>query len=244
MMAGDTPMTKSKIPDKIPDKILVVDDISKNIQVLGSVLGKEGYAVSYATDGIKALEMVGSESFDLILLDIMMPGMDGFQVCRRLKAMPETREVPVLFLTAKSEQDDIVRGLELGAVDYLTKPFNAAELVARVKTHIALRNTRIELSERNLALEEKTAELQQLLDEIKILRGVLPICSRCKQIRDDQGYWNRLEAYIEAHSDALFSHGICPECADTLYGGEQWYRDMKKKPQSPDKNSPDKNSRD
>ena len=206
------------------NKILVVDDIKKNIQLLGSVLGKAGYAVSYATAGAKALEMVAIEPFDLILLDVMMPGMDGFEVCRRLKNDTASADIPVLFLTAKTEQSDIVRGLEEGAVDYLTKPFNTAELLARVKTHMALRQARadllaskVELEEKNQALERLLEENERALSEIKTLRGILPICSQCKKIRDDEGYWTQIETYIQAHSLAEFSHGLCRDCLKELY---------------------------
>lgn len=206
------------------NKILVVDDIKKNIQVLGSVLGKEGYAVSYATDGAKALEMTTADEFDLILLDVMMPGIDGFEVCRILKNDPSTIDIPILFLTAKSEQDDIVRGLQQGAVDYLTKPFNTAELLARVKTQMDLRQAQHTILLRNAELEEKNQRLEQLLEEnrkamaeIKTLRGILPICAQCKKIRNDEGYWTSIESYIVKHSEAEFSHGMCLDCARELY---------------------------
>jgi DNA-binding response OmpR family regulator len=209
---------------EMQNKILVVDDVIKNIELLGSVLGRAGYAVSYAMDGAKALEMAFSERFDLILLDVMMPGMDGFEVCRGLKRNPDTEGIPVLFLTAKSEQSDIVRGLEEGAVDYLTKPFNPAELLARVKTHMALQRakadlerTKAELERNNQDLERLLEENQMALSEIKILRGILPICSSCKKIRDDEGYWTQIESYIQAHSYAEFSHGLCMDCAKKLY---------------------------
>jgi len=206
------------------NKILVVDDIRKNIQLLGSVLGKEGYAVSYATDGAKALEMAASERFDVILLDIMMPEMDGFEVCRRLKQNPETEDATILFLTAKSEQSDIVRGLQEGAVDYLTKPFNTTELLVRVETHMALREakanllrSKAELEQKNRDLEVLLKENQKALAEIKTLRGILPICSSCKKIRDDEGYWTQIESYIQARSLAEFSHSLCMDCAKKLY---------------------------
>jgi phosphoserine phosphatase RsbU/P len=206
------------------NKILVVDDIIKNIQLLGSVLGKEGYAVSYATDGAKAIEMVASEPFDLILLDVMMPEMDGFEVCRQLKQRPEAKDIPILFLTAKSEPDDIIRGLQEGAVDYLTKPFNPPELLARVKTHVALQQTKTDLLQSKAELERKNRDLEQLLlenqkalSEIKTLRGILPICSSCKKIRDDEGYWTQIEAYIQERSLAEFTHSLCLDCAKELY---------------------------
>lgn len=206
------------------DKILVVDDISKNIQVLGTILGRQGYAVSYATSGKKAIEMTHSQEFDLILLDVMMPEMDGFEVCRELKNTLRTRDIPIIFLTAKTEQKDINFGLQLGAVDYLTKPVNDVELIARVGTHLSLQRAKKEIEKRNRELEEKNAELARLLeentraqDEITTLRGLIPICAQCKKIRDDKGYWNQIETYISERSEAKFTHSICLTCARELY---------------------------
>jgi response regulator RpfG family c-di-GMP phosphodiesterase len=168
--------------------------------------------------------MAVSEPFDLILLDVMMPEMDGFEVCRQLKQNPETDAIPILFLTAKSEPDDIIRGLQEGAVDYLTKPFNPPELLARVKTHLALQKVKADLLRSKAELERKNRDLERLLtenqkalSEIKTLRGILPICSSCKKIRDDEGYWTQIEAYIQDHSLAEFTHSLCLDCARKLY---------------------------
>ncbi|MDH5655619.1 MAG: hybrid sensor histidine kinase/response regulator [Spirochaetia bacterium] len=120
-------------------KILIVDDTPKNIQVLGSILDENGYSVVIATSGKQALESVEKTMPDLILLDVMMPEMDGFETCKALKRNSKFTDIPVLFLTAKVETEDIVLGFELGAVDYITKPFNTSELLARVQTHLALR---------------------------------------------------------------------------------------------------------
>lgn len=206
------------------DKVLVVDDIAKNIQLLGSVLSQNGYAVSYATNGNKALEMVRNEDFDIILLDIMMPELDGLEVCKRLKSNIATQDIPIIFLTAKSEDRDILEGLTAGAVDYLTKPFNTAELIARVNTHINLRKAQKIIQEKNQELEEKNQQLEKLIEqnkqatsEIKILRGILPICAHCKKIRNDEGYWTQIESYIRDHSEAEFTHSICQECTQELY---------------------------
>ncbi len=117
-------------------RILIVEDVPKNIQVLGTILREQEYQINVAQNGIQALELVQKVRPDLILLDIMMPEMDGFEACKRLKSDPETADIPVVFLTAKTETEDIVQGFELGAVDYVTKPFNAPELLARVKTHL------------------------------------------------------------------------------------------------------------
>ena len=190
--------------------VLIVDDVPKNIQVLGHVLDKHGYLIAAATDGRQALAMMADINPDLILMDIMMPEMDGFEACRRLKANPDTRPIPVILLTAKTATEDIVQGFALGAVDYITKPFSAQELIARVKTHIELKRAR----DTQQAL---ITQLQDALKQVKQLSGLLPICSHCKKIRDDQGYWQQVEEYIRRHSEVRFSHGICPECVERYY---------------------------
>lgn len=118
--------------------ILIVDDIPRNLQVLGSILSENGFGVSVASSGQGALDAIAANKPDVVLLDIQMPDMDGFDVCTRLKANPATADVPVIFLTARTEIDDIVRGFEVGAVDYITKPFISQELLARVRTHLRL----------------------------------------------------------------------------------------------------------
>nr|NQU90152.1 hybrid sensor histidine kinase/response regulator [Bacteroidota bacterium] len=135
-------------------KILIVDDIPTNIQVLGSVLRKAGYEVAFTDNGADAIVKAISNKYDLILLDIMMPQMDGFEVCKILKSHKESEDIPIVFLTAKTDSESLVKGFELGAVDYLTKPFKSPELLARVKTHIALKYTTEELSKSN-AMKDK-----------------------------------------------------------------------------------------
>jgi len=122
--------------------ILIVDDNKKNLQVLGSVLHENQYRVAMAKDGPSALRLVKKKNPDLIILDIMMPDMDGFEVCERLKEDPETKEIPIIFLTAKTELEDIVKGFTLGGVDYITKPFKREELLVRVKNHVELVNSK------------------------------------------------------------------------------------------------------
>lgn len=137
------------------NQILIVDDVTKNIQIVGNILSKEKLRIAYATNGESALQLAFNIDFDLILLDVMMPGMDGFEVCRRLREHKKTADIPVIFLTAKSDVDSMLTGFELGAQDYVSKPFNASELIARVRTHLDLRDKKHQLSEMNLMLEEK-----------------------------------------------------------------------------------------
>lgn len=120
------------------DRILVVDDTPSNIQTIASVLKEHGYQISVATDGKQALGVLERVRPDLILLDVEMPEMDGFETCRRIKEHPDLRQIPIIYLTGKTEAEDIVRGFELGAVDYVGKPFNSHELLARVNTHLTI----------------------------------------------------------------------------------------------------------
>ncbi|MBF0287273.1 MAG: SpoIIE family protein phosphatase [SAR324 cluster bacterium] len=125
--------------------ILIVDDVPKNIQVVASFLKSEGYKLAFAQNGKNALTQAQTQNIDLILLDIMMPEMDGFEVCSHLKASEKTKDIPVIFLTGKVETESVVQGFTTGAVDYVTKPFNREELLARVKTHLELKHSREEI---------------------------------------------------------------------------------------------------
>ena len=135
--------------------ILIVDDNPKNLQILGNYLRNEGFKVEFALDGMSALDWVKRTEFDLILLDIMMPGMDGFEVCRTIKSNPERQKIPVIFLTAKTDTESIIKGFDQGAVDYVVKPFNRKELIARVKTHIEIKSSRDEIAKNLKEIEYK-----------------------------------------------------------------------------------------
>lgn len=176
--------------------ILIVEDNPQNIQILGSILKKENYDVSISMNGLEALEYLVTERPDLILLDIMMPQMNGYEVCKILKKDEALKKIPVIFITAKTDTESIVEGFKVGAVDYVTKPFNGDELLARVKTHIELYKSRV---------------------QIKMLEDLIPICSNCRKVRDSDGYWKKVEQYITERTHSNFSHGICEECAHKLY---------------------------
>lgn len=151
-------------------RILIIDDISENIQIAMNMLKEEDYLFSYATNGTSALDIINDESshFDLLLLDVMMPGLDGFSVCQKIKENPETRDIPIIFLTAKTDIDSIREGFSSGGVDYITKPFHAEELQARVKTHIDLYSAKKLLQENNIALETKLKyERRRLMTELE-----------------------------------------------------------------------------
>jgi PleD family two-component response regulator len=189
--------------------ILIVDDEPGNIEILSETLGNV-YEILFATNGKEALEIASHQIPDMIILDIIMPEMSGYEVLLNLKQDLSLKEIPVVFITALDQEAQETRGLALGAVDYILKPFNPAIVKLRVKTQLELKLQRDILIQRN-------EELQEALAKIKTLSGLLPICASCKKIRDDQGYWTQLEYYISEHSEAEFTHGCCPECMKKLY---------------------------
>jgi len=155
---------------EIKPAILIVDDQPINLQILGKRLQVENYSIMAATNGKVALEMVEEKKPDLILLDIMMPEMSGFEVCERLKSNPETQKIPIIFITAKTDPEDIVKGFNLGAVDYVSKPFNYAELSARIKTHTELKILQTNLE---MAVLDRTKKLHHAINELKIIHNQL-----------------------------------------------------------------------
>lgn len=154
---------EEKLIDRKP-LVLIVDDIPRNLQVLSNILNSEGYQISFANNGNQALSVIESTLPDLILLDIMMPEMDGYEVCELLKSRDETKHIPIIFLTGKAETDDIVKGFRLGAVDYITKPFNSIELLSRVHTHLELKLSRDSIMEYNRQLKEYQEELKSVIN--------------------------------------------------------------------------------
>ena len=153
-----------EVQQNIKTNILLVDNIPSNLNFLSDILSQEGFGIILATHGKEAVTTARRELPDLILLDVAMPDMDGYSVCQELKSDPSSRDIPVMFLTARNEREDIIRRFEVGAVDYIMKPFSYTELVARVKTQLELRNKTQQLQSVNMRLEElvrqRTAELQ------------------------------------------------------------------------------------
>jgi PleD family two-component response regulator len=199
--------------DQEREMVLVVDDHAENVHLLSRILRLEGYNVETATNGLEALASVQTSLPDLIILDIMMPGMDGFEVCKHLKAEEPTRDVPVIFISALGASTEKIQGFAAGGVDYVTKPFHAKEVLARVRTHLAIRRLQKQLETRNADLQKRNAELQEALDTIQTLSGLIPICAWCgRRIEDEEGQWVTVEDYVEAHSTATFTHGMCPAC--------------------------------
>jgi phosphoserine phosphatase RsbU/P len=194
-------------------KILIAEDDVFSRNVLRKALIAWGHEVVEASNGEKAWEeLQAADGPRLALLDWIMPTMSGLDVIRKVRdTLPgEERYVYTIVLTQKGEKDDIVEGLAAGADDYIVKPFNHSELHVRIRSGQRI----VELQ---TALSAANTDLRNALAEVKKLSGFLPICSLCKKIRNDEGYWQQIEAYIRDHSEAEFSHSICPECVEKLY---------------------------
>ena len=189
-------------------RVLIVDDEPVVRRLLETSLTNWGYEVISAAGGEEAWGVLQREDApSLAILDWTMPGMDGLQLCKKVRALPKPTKPYLIFVTAKARTRDIVTGLEAGADDYIVKPFNRDELRARVRVGVRM----LEL---HAILADRVRELEDALARVKQLQGLLPICSYCKKVRDDRNYWQQVEGYIEGHSDARFTHGICPECRE------------------------------
>ncbi|MCZ6875997.1 MAG: response regulator transcription factor [bacterium] len=189
-------------------KILIADDDAVTRRTLEALMNKWGYTVLVCSDGAAAYEKLQAEEGPILaILDWMMPFLDGLQVCDKLKQTPRREPTYVILLTAKERGKDIVAGLQAGADDYVTKPFDREELLARVQVGIRVVDLQLNIAAR-------VSELEDALVRVRQLGGLLPICSYCKKIRNDHNYWEQVESYITDHSDAQFSHSICPGCYD------------------------------
>jgi DNA-binding response OmpR family regulator len=187
-------------------KMLIAEDDLVSRRVLRAALSEWGYEVVEAADGVAALRLLqGPDAPRLAVLDWMMPGLDGVEVCRQIRAQPTAEPPYLILLTGRGDKDDIVAGLTSGANDYIAKPYDRKELHARV-------GVGRQVVELQASLAARVRELEEALAQVKHLQGLLPICSYCKKVRDDQNYWQQVEDYIADHSEARFSHGICPEC--------------------------------
>lgn len=194
-------------------KILIVDDESANIALLNNAL-KGSYEICSAQNGHDAIRLIKEQSPDLVLLDIMMPELDGLQVCRLIRADPALANTLVIFVTAVDSLESEAQGLELGAVDYITKPLNLKLAKLRIGNQIELKRQQKLIKEQNALLKRQNADLEAAFGRVKRLEGLLSICISCKKIRAEDKSWQQLERYLVEHSDVLFSHGLCPECFD------------------------------
>ncbi|MDO8834530.1 MAG: response regulator transcription factor [Vicinamibacterales bacterium] len=192
-------------------RILIAEDDPTSRNMLALILRKWGHDVVETADGAAAWQALQQPDAPRVaILDWMMPEISGPDVVRKVRALTTEQPVFVIMLTTKGEKADIVEALDAGANDYLTKPFDPHELRARVSVGQRM----VDLQ---AVLAAKIDELRYALEHIKTLRGIVPICANCKKIRDDTGYWNQVETFVRAHTEAVFSHSICPECLEVLY---------------------------
>lgn len=195
-------------------QILVADDDPLYRQLLESVLTGWGYVVVCVNDGFAALrELENGRAPRIAIIDWMMPGNTGLEVCQRVREMTEAEAPYLILLTAKSDKKEVAKGLDSGADDYITKPFDCDELRARL--HVARRIIGLQ---RRLA--EQVSRLGEAFNSLKRLQGLLPICCYCKRIRNEKEYWEQVEEYISERSDASFTHGICPDCFESRVWAE------------------------
>ncbi|HNY27123.1 MAG TPA: response regulator transcription factor [Candidatus Sumerlaeota bacterium] len=193
-------------------RVLVAEDDPVSLEMLIAMLEWWGYESVCVSDGASALDALKQDdSISLALLDWMMPGLDGVEVCRNYrKDEPAGYRKYLLLLTVRSSDEDVVAAFQSGADDHIKKPFCAEELRARLEVGRKM----IELQK---ALKQRIADLEDALAHVKTLQGILPVCSHCHRIRTDKQSWEQIELYIEAHTEALFSHGLCPDCYDRYY---------------------------
>ena len=206
-------------------KILLVDDADNMLLLLSEYLEGFGFSqiltASSANEAFALLtadpKVPASDVVDIILMDINLGGIDGIEACRRIKNDLGCHDVPIIMVTGEIDLEHLNRAFNAGAMDYVTKPFHTLELHVRVESALKLKQAMDAQKWVNAQLAEKNLALKEAMDNIKVLQGLLPICASCKNIRSDSGNWKQMEEYISEHSEAQFSHGICPDCQQKLY---------------------------
>ncbi|MCG8615222.1 MAG: response regulator [Desulfobacterales bacterium] len=202
-------------------RTMIVDDDPDVLAATSRIVGSLGHTVIQADSGNQCRTKIKTETPDLLLLDVMLPDADGAELCRQIKSDPATRHIFIVLTsglrTSSIEQAD---GLDVGADGYIARPISNRELKARVNAMV-----RILVAERER--DSLILELKDALSKVRQLSGLLPFCSYCKKIRDDKGYWNRIEEYIQAYSDAELGDSICPDCATTFFPGVNIYQNGK-----------------
>jgi DNA-binding response OmpR family regulator len=191
-------------------KILIADDEPVSRRMLEASMARWGYSITVCEDGEQVWQALQDpDPPSVAVLDWLMPKIDGVEICRRVRSTPSLRSTYIILLTSRGNKRDIVGGLEAGADDYITKPFDPDELRARIR--VGDRVARLQTT-----LADRVRDLETALSRVQQLHGLLPICCYCKKIRDDRNYWHQVESYVSQHADVRFSHGVCPDCLDKL----------------------------
>ena len=213
--------------------ILIVDDTQDNLLVMKVMLRAEGLIdVITAANAKQAYEHLGildgppknSSEVNLILMDLMMPEISGIDACRKIKSFEALRDIPIITITARTDTAALEESFQAGAMDFVTKPVRRYEVMARVRSALQLKSTIDLLKDREHTLRMRNEELEKAFQEIKVLRGFIPVCATCKKIRNMEGSWQQMESYFQQHSDVKFSHGICEICMKKHYPD---YKDTK-----------------
>lgn len=203
-----SPMAGGQDDPEVAVKILVAEDDSTQRLLLEGCLTSWGHDVATCADGAEALyRLLVDRGAELAILDWMMPGLDGPTICGQVRQQAGATPPYLILATARDRREDLIAGLRAGADDYLVKPLDLDELQVRIEVGRRVLDLRG-------ALAERVAELEAALANVRQLQGLLPICSYCKKIRDDENYWQKVETYISTRTNAQFSHGVCPECFD------------------------------
>lgn len=191
----------------------MVDDNADTVRGTVHLLKQAGYATATAGNGVEAVQVMQTFQPNLVLSDRDMPELDGVELCRKIKGDPALADVFVILISAAmTDSEQQADGLDAGADGYIVRPIGNRELLARVDAFVRILRL-------NRALREKNAELETALANVKLLSGLVPICVGCKKMRDARGYWNEVEKYVQEHSEAQFTHGMCPDCAKIWFPG-------------------------
>ncbi len=201
--------------EHLPISVLYVEDEPLTREVFVRVLKRKVTTLYQAENGEEGLDLFKRHRPDVVVSDVRMPVLDGIEMSRRIKALDSGCKI--VLTTAHSDAAVLLDSIEVGIDKYILKPVDVGVLFTALEQCTETIRLERKIKEQNREKDELIVRLQEALDNVRKLSGLLPICSSCKKIRDDKGYWNQIEQYISEHSEALFSHGICPDCVKELY---------------------------
>lgn len=203
---------------KRKQSVLIVDDSEFERTLLNKMLSELDITLISSSSGEEALTILAETEVALVLMDVNMKGITGIETASRIRQIATLAQLPIIFITGSEiSQDQIGEGYGIGAVDYLLKPVNPMWLKSKVRVFCELNEQRTTIQDQLKEIRNNNKVLKLQLEEIKELRGFIPICANCRKVRNDGGYWEHLEKYISDHSGAEFSHSVCPTCRIDLY---------------------------